>query len=411
LAFKMKICSTNLYYNVEAADKSPAEYLDRMPLLQRVPAALAAAGHDVDVVQLYTSDQTFVADGVLYHFIRPATLEKSVARVEATIDGRIWTRHVPAMRAVRRILDLQPDVVHFHRLGQSNSLYLLQMLRSPNGPAIVAQYHGGRLTGGWLERRIQRASLRQIQRALFARQEDADLFVADGVLREEQVIVVNDKTTDLTMTSRPQARLESRLEGTPIILWYSDLEPERDPMTAVLGFKLLLNAWPDAQLYMFYGGDEMLTQMRAYVIANPELAGHVHFQSQKLGPAREHVFNSADFLLQTDLDDAQEQALLDAMASGVIPVLSDIPLFRKMADNGRCGFLFPPGDGETMAKQLLKFGPGEIAGRAALVHDWFEAAYSYDAMAGLWLDIYTEAIGERMETMSSLGEAVTEGSG
>jgi glycosyltransferase involved in cell wall biosynthesis len=315
------------------------------------------------------------------------------------------------MRAVRRILDLQPDVVHFHRLGQSNSLYLLQLLRGPDGPAIVGQYHGGKLTSGWLEHRILRAGLRQIQQALFSRQDDADLFLADGILDEEQVVIVNDKTTDLKMTSRPEARLASRMDGTPTFLWYSDLVAERDPMTAVLGFKLLLKAWPKAQLHMVYGGDDMLTQLRAYVIANPELAGHVHFQSQQLGPAREHVFNSADFLLQTDIEDGQEQTLIDAMACGVIPVLSDIPMYRRMVDNGRCGFLFPKGEPETMVKQLLKFSPGEIAGRAAVVHDWFEAAYSYDAMAGLLLDIYTEAIGKRMEAMATLGEAVTEGSG
>ena len=334
--------------------------------------------------------------------------EKILARLESSLDGRLWTRHVPALRAVRRVLSFKPDVVHFHRLAQGSSLYLLQRLRGEDGPAIVAQYHGGRLTDGWLERRVQRIGLNQVQRALFARREDAAVFLEKGLLQEAQVVVMPDRSTGLTMTSRPEARGESGMQGSPIFLWYSDLEPERDPMTALLGFRLLLKSWPKAQFYMVYGGDELLTQMRAYVIAHPELAGHVHMQSRQSSPARETIFNSADFLLQTDLEAGKGQALLDAMACGVIPVLSDIPLHRAMADNGRCGFLFPLGDAEAMAKQLLKFSPGQIGGRAAVVHDWFEAAYSYDAMAGLLLDIYSESIAERQEQLAMMQEPLAE---
>jgi glycosyltransferase involved in cell wall biosynthesis len=104
-------------------------------------------------------------------------------------------------------------------------------------------------------------------------------------------------------------------------------------------------------------------------------------------------------------------AVLEAMACGVIPVVSDLPPFRRLVDNGRCGFLFPQGDALGLSKQLLSFSRGQIAGRAALVHDWFEAAYSYEAMAGLLLDIYTEAIGERLVHLERAQEPVAEAGG
>jgi glycosyltransferase involved in cell wall biosynthesis len=404
----MKICSANLYYNVASSTESPTAFLDRMPLLKEVPAALAAAGHQVDVVQLFPRQMTFTAAGVHYHFVRPALLERGWAQAAALAKGRTWTRHVPAAGAIRKVLGLQPDVIHFHRLTLGTTLYLLQLLRGNEGPPIVAQYHGGQLTNGWLARKFQVDGLRQVQRALFASQEAAASFVRDGLLQPSQIVEAPDRSTRMTMQSRPEARLATDMGGSPVFLWYANLEPDRDPMTAVLGFQKLLDSWPKAQLYVYYSGDQLLTQMRAYTVADPDLAPHVHFRPAATSQSPESIFNSADFLLQTDRLANNGHALLEAMACGVIPVVSDIPLFRRLVDNGRCGFLFPQGDALELSRQLLSFSRGQIAGRAALVHDWFEAAYSYEAMAGLLLDIYTEAIGERQTQLDHVREPVAE---
>lgn len=404
----MKICSANLYYSVASSTESPTAFLERMPQLREVPAALAAAGHAVDVVQLFPTEATFTAQGVGYHFVRPAPLERGWAQAVSWLKGGTWTRHVPAAGAVRKVLSQQPDVIHFHRLTLGTTLFLLQLLRGNDGPTIVGEYHGDRLTSGLLARKFQQAGLRQVQKALFSRPEGAEPFLREGLLRQDQILEVPGRSTALTMKSRPAARRETGMRGSPIFLWYANLEPDRDPMTAVLGFQKLLESWPKAQLYVYYNGDGLLTQLRAYVVAHPGLAPHVHFRSLRPGQAKESVFNSADFLLQTDRLANNGHAVLDAMACGVIPVVSDIPLFRKMVDNGRCGFLFPQGDAEALAKELLKFSPGKIAGRAALVHDWFEAAYSYEAMAGLLLDIYAEAIGQRRAEVKRLSEPVAD---
>ena len=407
----MKICIANFYYNLSASDLTPDEFLDRMPLLHHQPASLAGAGHQVDVVQLFPKEASFTIEHVNYHFVRPVLLEKAWARVAARMSGQVWTRHVAAVRAARRVLGLQPDVVHFHGLTLNASLFLLQLLRRKDGPVIVSQYHGGQLASGRLERKVQSRGLSQVQRALFGRTSFIDQFVNDGLLERQQVVEVMDKSTTAMMRSRPAARQESGIQGSPVFLWYAALEPNRDPMTAIQGFEHILRKWPKAQLYVYFGRDALLTQLRAYVIAHPALARHVHFRGRPPNGSRETIFNSADFLLQTDRLANNSHAVLEAMACGVIPVVSDIPSFRTLVDNGRCGFLFPPGDAEALAEQLLTFSPGKIAGRAALVHDWFEVAYSYDAVAGVLVDIYAEAIGERRSRIEEMGQPVAEASG
>ena len=399
----MKICIANLYYNETAAQSPPTAFLERMPRLKHLPASLAAGGHQVHVLQLYPEEEQFDSNNVDYQFIRPPALEEAWARAAGRLNGRAWTWHFPAMGAARRILGLEPDVVHFHGLTMNISLRMLQMLRRKGGPAIVGQYHGGRPSEGHVSGKVQRRALQQVERALFGRASAAKQFVDAGLLKSEQVVTIMDKSTAMTMASRPEARKDSGMHGSPVFLWFANLDPDRDPMTAVQGFEQILHKWPKAQLYVYYKGDALLTQLRAYVIARPALAGNVHFRGRPPNGSPETIFNSADFLLQTDRRANNGHAVLEAMACGVIPILSDVPPFRSLVDYGRCGVLFPQGEAEAMARQVLQFSPGKIAGRAALVHNWFENAYSYDALAGLLLEIYTAAAAERQAQNESLG--------
>ena len=86
----MKICIANLYYNVAAAQSSPTAFLERMPMLEHLPTSLAAAGHEVHVLQLYPEEASFASQDVDYQFIRPAAVEKVWAKAAGRLNGRIW---------------------------------------------------------------------------------------------------------------------------------------------------------------------------------------------------------------------------------------------------------------------------------------------------------------------------------
>lgn len=81
-------------------------------------------------------------------------------------------------------------------------------------------------------------------------------------------------------------------------------------------------------------------------------------------------------------------ALLQAREAGAVPVVSAIPPYLELADDGRSALLFSPGDAETLAGQIVRLAgdPGlrrSIAGQAGReletwdqVTDRFEAIYS-----------------------------------
>ncbi len=112
----------------------------------------------------------------------------------------------------------------------------------------------------------------------------------------------------------------------------------------------------------------------------------------------ESVFNSADFLLQASrpttpggIVEFSGYVPLEAMACGVIPVVSDIPSFRVMTDGGRVGLLFPCGDHTELARSVLSLTPSDIARLGPAARDHFEQELSFQAMARKLEAVYLQA--------------------
>jgi glycosyltransferase involved in cell wall biosynthesis len=66
-----------------------------------------------------------------------------------------------------------------------------------------------------------------------------------------------------------------------------------------------------------------------------------------------NLFQRADIYVSTSLSDSTSVALLEAMASGLIPVVTDIPGNREWIKQGENGFLFSPKNHQALAKKIL----------------------------------------------------------
>lgn len=66
-----------------------------------------------------------------------------------------------------------------------------------------------------------------------------------------------------------------------------------------------------------------------------------------------NLFQQADIYVSTSLSDSTSVALLEAMASGLIPVVTDIPGNREWIKDGENGFLFSPKNHQALAEKIL----------------------------------------------------------
>ena len=138
----MKLCYALLHYDPHLVDPDPRVYLAGIRTAHDFPQALAARGHEVDVVHLYPFDADVHKDRVHHHFVAPGPLARWQGRALARRRRLDRSMVTPAWRAVRRVRRLQPDLVHFFGTSLHLNLALLCLRQAKVGglSTIVSSY-------------------------------------------------------------------------------------------------------------------------------------------------------------------------------------------------------------------------------------------------------------------------------
>ena len=87
-------------------------------------------------------------------------------------------------------------------------------------------------------------------------------------------------------------------------------------------------------------------------------------------------------------------AVLQAQASGATAVLSAVPPYLELADDGRKALLFSPGDSETLAGQLIRLA-GDPSLRESIAREAGQDLESWEAVTGRFERIYLDLAARR----------------
>jgi glycosyltransferase involved in cell wall biosynthesis len=66
------------------------------------------------------------------------------------------------------------------------------------------------------------------------------------------------------------------------------------------------------------------------------------------------LLSQANIYISTSLDDGTSVSLLEAMASGAFPIVTDIPSNREWISDGENGFLVPIDEERFLAEKILE---------------------------------------------------------
>ena len=398
----MRVCFGLFHYDAVDAGLQPEQFLLRRLPLRHLPQELASRGHEVLVVHQSPSHGSFVEGQVEYRLVRSPRWSRAIAAMAGAALRREPPRLEAATSAVRAIRRFTPDVVHYFGTTLTLNLALLELTFGRGGPPIVVSYHGGWPPANPLLRRIQRATLDRASRLLFTSRELARPFVEAGFLSAEdpRIAEVMEVSTPFRMQDRAAARAVTGMRGDPVFVWAGRLDPVKDPLTALRGFDRIRTVWTGAQLYLYYLSDTLLPELRAFVASRPGLADHLHFRGRVDHDQMEAVFSSADLLLQSSrsigwVTEYSGFVPLEAMACGVVPVLTDLPSFRAMTADGRYGVLFEAGDDAGLAREVLRLGREKLSALRAEVRAHFDRELSFRALADRLEAVYEASIGSR----------------
>lgn len=370
--------------------RSPTAFLDEYPLHRRLPAALAERGHDVSILHLFPETAQRRVDGVNHSFVRSGELMRRFARLAGALLDRPRQRFEGIPEAYKRIRNRQPDIVHVHGTHLHLNLFLLQRVLG-DSTNIVLHYHGGLPVRTFPSNIIQQRNLRRAKKVVFTAPDQIECFVEAGLLTGvDQAALVVETSSTFKHGDRDAARRQTGMHGDPVFLSAGRLHPDKDPLTVLRGFEFITKQRRAARLYLYYLTDELLPQLQDYVNRSSVLRDRVHFRGRRPLREMEAVYNSADFLLQASRREFSGCAVIDAMACGVIPVVTDIPSLRTIA--GRHGCFFPMGDAEALASSALSVETRKIPERSEHITSHFERELSFDAMARKLEAIYRDVL-------------------
>jgi len=370
----MHIACVSYFYEPQLT--SPQELLTAYSTLSGWAEGLAAAGAQVTVVQRFGQDLELQYRDVHYFFVADPAL-----RMGSMMDL--------ASQVNRTVAQLEADVVHANGLWFAWQAGWLKR-RLPDTP-ILMQDHGNLPPADRLRAAAVRLGLRGLDAVSFTAPEQAAPWQEGGYLPSRTpVFSLMEGSSRFHLQPRIVARAVTGLRGDPLCLWVGRLNANKDPLTVLEGFASTVSFLPDPRLAMAYGEDDLLLVVEAWLAERPEIAARVTLLGKLPHEEMEALYNSADLFISGSHKEGSGYAALEALACGVLPVLTDIPSFRALLGRGDIGMLWAPGDPDALACALVVAAQRLAPETPEEVRAYFEAHWSFEAIGREALVVYRQ---------------------
>jgi hypothetical protein len=343
-------------FHLDADARDAASLLHAWPTLSAVAKVAAAAGVHVAVVQTAHASEVVERDGVPFYFVDD-------------------THRIPA-RVLERVASLAPDVVHVQGLGSPRVTRPLS--RAVPGVPILVQDHGSVVPTGW-RASAWRIAHSPIAGVAFTALQQATPWKRAKILRADlPVFEVLESSSDFTPGDRETARRATSMSGEPCLFWTGRLNANKDPLTMLAAFDQAATRLPGARLWCCFGDAPLLEEVRARIAGSPLLSERVTLLGALPHDEMEVRYRAADFFIQTSHREGSGYSLLEAMACGVTPLVTDIPAMRTMV--GDAGSLTPVGDANALAEAIVTWAARDPTALRRAARARFDAALTFDVI-------------------------------
>jgi len=306
-----------------------------------------------------------------------------------------WVGHVPVLRAVYRLFPYLWSV--WHAAGQCNVMHIMansgwswHLFAAPaiwvsrlRGVPVIVNYRGGE-AAQFLARAhgFVRLSMRRV----------AALVVPSAFLRE--VFVKFDMPAAIVPNIIDLARFHPRAvrgDDSAHIVVARNLELLYDNATALRAFQIVRSQMPGARLTIAGSGPD---EQRLRDLANElNLAASVHFAGRLERDAMAELYRGADVVLNPSLADNMPNSVLEALASGVPVVSTNVGGVPYIVQDGVTALLVPPADSKAMASACLKILSDYDLWRRLSAAGLVEVQrYTWQRVAPLLAGVYREAV-------------------
>lgn len=309
----------------------------------------SSQGHEVHLISFQHDD---LPNAIMHHPLN--------GRFDPQTNKRAYL--LALWRAIRIIRRLKPDILHAHYLTSNGFAAAMSgvhpFIVSARGSDVHSSLHSG------LKRRVILYTMRRADLVNPVSVDLEDKVLALGVPREKvlrltQGIAVRDFMVDRT----------KRRPGPIRMICTRALLPVYQCDRIIRALTALRRGGTSFE-FLFAGRGALEEQLKAQV-RQCGLSECVRFAGGYTQAELPAMLADADIYVSASLWDGTSPALLEAMASGVFPVVSDIPANREWLNGDADSLLFDPRDDARLLNSLSQAVAQESlrAGAVAVNHD------------------------------------------
>jgi len=149
---------------------------------------------------------------------------------------------------------------------------------------------------------------------------------------------------------------------------------------------------PELQLWCAFGSDCLLPRVEGLLSEDPALAQRVHLLGRVPRAQIETLCRACDLFVLGSHREGSGYALIEALACGLTPIVSDIPSFRVLTGSGANGALVPTGDAAAFAAQIVALAVLPQREAREQVRGHFAKYLSPDALGWRLLEAYRTTV-------------------
>jgi len=343
-------------------------------------------GHDVSVISPYPDESGSIdvalvstpkAPFPMFQFIK--TFLKMVYRIWLSLNMR------------GKIKEISPDVLHSHFLTTSGWIGAWTGFH----PFIVT-IHGSDILVQPKESLIYRLGnwcvLKKADRIVGVAEHLKDHLTKSIAIQKKYNYIPNYVDPEFIIQKSRIASKQRDILVQPVIISARALDPIYDINTLIKSIPNLLEAFPDSKI-MIIGDGEKAASLKQMAV-DLGVADHIEFIGKVLHSDLIKYFQLGHIYVSTALSDGLSVTTLEGMASGLFPILTDIPANRSVVTDKKNGLLFPKGNSQRLTECIIH----AINNQSALSHvcemnlDMIQAQYSRSKVLGAMEKVYYDVI-------------------
>ncbi|MEO6668591.1 MAG: glycosyltransferase family 4 protein [Ferruginibacter sp.] len=324
----------------------------------------------------------FIKDKVEIQFVKHLNFEgtENINAVKYTFfksRNRFW--YIP-FKTHCYIKTQRPDIVIVAGLIFPLQLMMLKFQLGKK-VKIIAQHHNDKPYPG-IKGFFQKCADRCINTYLFTCYDDATEWVNRKIIsNKNKCREILEASTFLKRKQKTQSQQRTGMTGTHNFLWVGRLNIIKDPFTVLKAFETYSASNPAARLYMIYQSGDQLDKVNRIIEQTESLKQSVKLIGKIDHNELAYWYSAADFYISGSHREASSYALLEAIACGCIPIVTEIPSFKKMTSNGKVGYLYPVGNADALTTILRQVSTTNISEQSAAVENHFHENLSFKNIA------------------------------